>query len=317
MGLCFYVSGDIERCTLLERQNYSDISSMIKKDQDLVKSEYVAKYSPKDEKLYPVLRELKSAGNCPSAKCHNAVVTSQPSGKKLTGNSAAKSSVISWVSNPANHINVSCKLSKDIGTISLSTPQATARESSVSSTYVSVPMTAILPNLYLGSYDNAVNVRELQANGITHILSLIGNKSPVDFVQHENFPMHDGGRTDLKGVLSKVSEFVKLGQKDGNSVLVHCQWGQNRSAVVVIALMMIHQKETLYCAHKKVKNLRPVVQINETYAKQLLALEKELFGKNSLPCEWMERGEYDILSGEVTYKYEHVNSAEHRAMFDS
>jgi len=186
------------------------------------------------------------------------------------------------------------------------TPSSDVRTStgcSISSSYDAVPMTKILPHLYLGSYDDAISELELQDKGITHILSLIGNKSPVDFVQHAIFPMHDRGRTDLKRVLEKVSQFVESGQKDDNCILVHCLSGQNRSAVLVIALM-IKQKWTLYSAYNKVKVLRPIVQINEGYAKQLLTLENEIFGENTLPRNWMERGEFDVTRDEVTYKCE-------------
>jgi len=235
----------------------------------------------------------------PSAISLNAVVT-----PKSSINKHSSSSPIKWrAPNSIPQSNTFPKFWRD--QISNFTPTSEARTStgSVSSTYDAVPMTKILPQLYLGSYDDAISELELQDKGITHILSLIGNKSPVDFVQHEIFPMHDRGRTDLKRVLEKVSRFVESGQKDGNCILVHCLSGQNRSAVLVIALMM-KQNETLYCAHKKVKSLRPIVQINEGYAKQLLTLEKEIFGENTLPCNWMERGEFDITREEITYKYE-------------
>jgi len=239
----------------------------------------------------------------------NTAVTLKSSVNKLRSKRLVKSSVVSSDSKPLHQLNTTYRLRMGKRSIaSFSSPRRDETETSASSNDAPAPMTTILPGLYLGSYDDAINVSQLQANGITHILSLIGNKSPVDFVQHENFPMHDRGRTNLKGVLNKVSKFVKLGQKDGSSVLIHCLSGQNRSAVVVIALMMKNQTKTLYSAYKKVKSLRPVVQINERYAKQLLALEKEIFGKNSLPCEWMERGEVDSITGEVTYKYEKITS---------
>jgi len=185
------------------------------------------------------------------------------------------------------------------------------------STYVPVPMTCILPHLYLGTYDDAMDVLQLKSKKITHILSLIGNQSTVDFVKHQNIKMDDRGRTVLKEVLDKVSKFILQGQQDGNSLLIHCQSGQNRSPVVVIALLMKEQKQTLYRAHQTVKSLRPVVQINRSYAKQLLALEKEIFGKNSLPPDFMERGEIDPRTGVVAYKHEHVNSFQHQSMLES
>jgi len=184
-------------------------------------------------------------------------------------------------------------------------------------TYVPVPMTKVLPNMYIGSYENAMEEKVLKANGITHILSLIGRNWPSDLVKQKNISMHDLGRTNLKGVLEKVSKFMELGQEEESKILVHCHSGQNRSATVVIAHLMTYHNETLYRAHKRVKRLRPVVQINAGYAKQLLALEKEIFNRNTLPSDWMERKEVNMATGEVTYKHENMNSLQHRVMFDS
>jgi len=173
-------------------------------------------------------------------------------------------------------------------------------------TYFPLPMTRILPNLYLGSYDNAIDGPSLKAKRITHIISLIGKRPPLDFLKIESIPMHDRGRSNLKRVLEKVSKFVKFEQQEGNRILIHCLSGQNRSATVVIAILMINESKTLYSAYKMVKMLRPIIQINEGYAKQLLTLEKDLFGKNSLPSDWMERGQIDMATGEVNYKYENI-----------
>jgi len=232
----------------------------------------------------------------PSAISLNAVVTPKSSLNKHRRTSSVKGRV-------SNSIHQSRFWGDRSIDFTPSSAQRTSTGFSMSSTYDAVPMTKILPHLYLGSYDDAIDELELQDKEITHILSLIGNKSPVDFVQHAIFPMHDRGRTDLKRVLEKVSQFVESGQKDDNCILVHCLSGQNRSAVLVIALM-IKQKWTLYSAYNKVKGLRPIVQINEGYAKQLLTLENEIFGENTLPRNWMERGEFDVTRDEVTYKCE-------------
>jgi len=184
-------------------------------------------------------------------------------------------------------------------------------------TYAPVPMTKILPHLYIGSYENAMDEFELRSKGITHTLSLVGRNWHLDFVEQEAISMHDLGRTNLKEVLQKVSKFMEQGQQDKNKILVHCQSGQNRSATVIIAYLLTYHKETLYRAHKRLKRLRPLVQINQGYAKQLLALEKEIFGKNSLPSDWMERGAVNMETGEIKYKHENMNSAQHLAIFDS
>jgi len=321
--LC-YCTENIERTTLLTKP-CRRVPVVFSKRTDRVSTMSSSEDSRVSEKSLdctttehlPAVSEEKTKEYGPSAISLNAEVTFKSSVNEQIRTCSVKSCVKSHVSNSVYRLNTLSKFRVDEGSVfDPSSTHRTMTESCTSSIKAAVPMTKILPHLYLGSYDDAINEFELQKKGITHILSLVGNNSPIDFVKHEIFPMHDRGRTELKSVLKKVSRFVNLGQQDGNSVLVHCQSGQNRSAVLVIALMM-KEKKTLYRAHKTVKSLRPIIQINEGYAKQLLTLEKEIFGKNSLPFEWMERGEFNLSTGEVTYKYETVNSAQHREMFGS
>jgi len=230
------------------------------------------------------------------------------------------SSLLLWSADEDYLQNTNVELPKKDNSFSYGTvPREKSESRSIenSCSYFPVPMTKILPHLYLGSYDDAINENHLKAKRITHILSLIGKQSSVDFVQHKHSPMHDYGISDLKEVLTKVSKFMKLGQEDGNNVLVHCKCGQNRSATVVIAYLMLNTKRTLYRAHKMVKKLRPLIQINRRYAKQLLTLEKEIFGKNSLPCDWMELEEVDMATGDVSYKHENLSPGKYRLMLDS
>jgi len=193
------------------------------------------------------------------------------------------------------------------------------------SSYVPIKMTKILPRLYLGSYDNANNGVEVWDNNITHVLSLIGAKQNFEVMRYLQVPMNDRGNTNLKEVLEKVSKFFEEGQQDGHNILVNCQCGQNRSATVVIALLMKNQKKNLsvlmkdqkknlYNIHKELKRKRPIVQINVNYAKQLIELEKEILGESSLPSDWMERETFDSATGEVTYKHENMNTEQHRSL---
>merc|ERR550534_2021514 len=175
-------------------------------------------------------------------------------------------------------------------------------------------MTQVLPSLWIGSYDNATNEQELEKNGITHILCLIGSKAHIDWVNHKQYPMHDDGKSDVKKVLNDVYDFMIDGQKGSNKLLVHCQSGQNRSAVVIISFLMMKSNKTLWRAHRELKKVRPIVQVNVLYAKQLLELEEELFGATSLPSDWMER-QYDEVAEDVTYKHEDLTTQRHDALF--
>jgi len=179
------------------------------------------------------------------------------------------------------------------------------------SSYNPLPMSEVLPTLYIGTYDNTTDEEDLRRNGITHILTLVGNQSCVKGVNYKKYVMSDYGKTNIKDVLSEVYEFMEEGQKGDNKLLVHCQSGQNRSAVVIISYLMMNAKKTLYRAHRDLRKIRPIVQVNVEYAKQLLELEKELFGESSLPPNWMER-QFDEVAEELIYKYEDLKTSRHR-----
>jgi len=183
--------------------------------------------------------------------------------------------------------------------------------SSTTTSYIPLPMSEVLSTLYIGTYDNTTNEEDLRRNGITHILTLIGNQSCVKGVNYKQYVMSDYGKTNIKDVLKEVYEFMNEGQKGNNKLLVHCKCGQNRSAVIVISYMMMNAKKTLYRAHRELRKIRPIVQINVEYAKQLLELEKELFGESSLPPNWMER-QFDEVAQKLIFKYEDLTTLHHR-----
>jgi len=101
-----------------------------------------------------------------------------------------------------------------------------------------LPITEVTSQIFLGSFENAKDEKILKELGITHIISLIGPKHPVEGIKHEHKPMSDYGRTDLKQVVKTLWPFIIESQKVFNKLFVHCQSGQNRSATLVIAILM-------------------------------------------------------------------------------
>jgi len=164
-----------------------------------------------------------------------------------------------------------------------------------------LPITKLTSQLYFGSYENAKNEEQILAYKITHIISLIGPTHLIKDIKHMHYPINDYGRTNLKEVLIKLWPFIKESQQFGNSLFVHCMSGQNRSATLVIAILMRIYRKGLKDVSRYVKKKRPLVQINEQYAKQLHQMEYEIFGQTSMPDNWMEIRNVDMNTGNIYF----------------
>ena len=64
--------------------------------------------------------------------------------------------------------------------------------------------------------------------------------------------------------------FIKEAKDQNGIVLVHCKMGMSRSASSVIAYLMKEYEMNNEDALKKVRNDRPIVQPNESFARQLV-----------------------------------------------
>jgi len=174
--------------------------------------------------------------------------------------------------------------------------------------FLSTPCTKVTSQLFIGSFDDVMNEDGLRDYGITHIISLIGPQHLIKGMRHGHCPMNDFGRTDLKGVLKQLCPLIEESQLPDQALFIHCMSGQNRSATLMLAILMKMKGKKLYEAYKLLKNMRPIVQINRGYAKQLLNMELELFSSNSVSDNWMEIVSCDITSGKVTFVGESVST---------
>jgi len=173
--------------------------------------------------------------------------------------------------------------------------------SSFLSSMANPPITEVTPQLFFGSFEDAMNEVELQSRAITHTISLIGPKHQIAGMEQKHYPMNDMGKTDLGKIIDNLWTFVQQSQRPGNALFVHCMSGQNRSASIVVAILMRLKGWSLQEAFKIVKMKRPLVQINENYAKQLSQMEEELYGYTSVAKNWMEIRFADMESGKVLF----------------
>ena len=124
----------------------------------------------------------------------------------------------------------------------------------------------IIPKIWLGSGQDASNLEQLRAHGITHILNVaddVPNFHETDDdggeFEYCNLAVGDFG-TDagIARVFPTAVDFVRSALEDSDSaVLIHCANGSNRSATVTIAVVMALEGLTLQQAVMRVKEMHP------------------------------------------------------------
>jgi len=138
----------------------------------------------------------------------------------------------------------------------------------------------ILPHLFLGDMEAARALVNSNGSplGITHMINMSDRwgYSPYGTkVVLENIPLRDCGGTRItQHLLEKCFTWVDNALKENaNRVLIHCQMGVNRSAMITVGYLMTRHKMRLQTALTLVEGKRQVL-INEVYTKALEDLDK-------------------------------------------
>jgi len=160
----------------------------------------------------------------------------------------------------------------------------------------------IIPGLYLGSLDDALQNIKMQARGITHILTIAQGVKPAfpDDFRYYVISLADSESVDLLSYFSAVFQFITEAISKG-SVLVHCMAGISRSATLVIAYLMAHEKKTFYQAVELVTTKRPCVSPNSGFIAQLKLFEKLGCSINPLNPDLIKH----LLTSKLT-RYQHI-----------
>ena len=145
-----------------------------------------------------------------------------------------------------------------------------------------IPPTFILPFLYLGSAQS-LHEESLTKLGVTHILSLCNTPHyHTTSKSHKHILLRDASTQALRPYAEDVCAFVDAAQERGGACLVHCSAGASRSPAMVLAYFMLRRRCALKDAHAHIKVLRPQVAPNSGFWLQLLDMEREILGCNSL-----------------------------------
>jgi len=132
-------------------------------------------------------------------------------------------------------------------------------------------------------------VRNLQSQGITHILNVTNEPFPeavtkATGIEKMQIPINDVGIVDLIRCFSRVFRFIDSAKNTPNGkILVHCQAGISRSVSMVMAYLIwnnYNDFESCDDVLRLVRTIRPIADPNAGFGIQL---DKFLKVKKNMP----------------------------------
>jgi len=142
----------------------------------------------------------------------------------------------------------------------------------------------ITDHVFLGDFHCSVNrdtLLRLGIKGIVNCTSEIANHYPDVFAYHR-ISIDDTPNANIKVHFAKAIQFMDLARERGDAVLVHCLAGRARSATIVLAYLMKRARMPLRAAFEHVRRLKHDVRPNQGFWTQLIAFDKEVFGRKSM-----------------------------------
>ena len=141
------------------------------------------------------------------------------------------------------------------------------------------PMSQITNNLYLGNLFDAQNIQKLLKLGIKKVLSLITDTQLLkypDEIEHKLIKIEDFPKENIIQYFYECLLFID----DNKKVLVHCFAGLSRSATIVVAYIMWKNQLDFLEAIHLIEQIRPKINPNFGFVKQLRMFEKLLKENN-------------------------------------
>ena len=153
-------------------------------------------------------------------------------------------------------------------------------------------MTKICEHLYLGNFEDALNVEKLSKVGITYIINTVdalfddkmldtlgtGKEFYGDQVRYLGFYSEDEERYPILQHFEEVYNFIEEARNDNAKCLIPCRAGINRSGCLATAYYMVSKNIGPISAAQYVFNARGMLLSNEGFIERLVkfASEKDL-----------------------------------------
>ena len=147
--------------------------------------------------------------------------------------------------------------------------------------------------LYLGSYRNACDKKEIKDIGINYVLNCAAEcleSFPIG-VKYCHLKLNDTPYFKITPHLEKATSFINQAQENNGIILVHCQLGISRSTSCVIAYMIKYMGYTAMSALDFIKKKRSQVMPNFGFLQQLMVYEKNHMGTGTVKKIEKENGD--------------------------
>ena len=160
----------------------------------------------------------------------------------------------------------------------------------------------VADGLFLTNWRGADDAEQRKKLGITHIAA-VGTEFTEDDAEGIVFWKKDIGddesaEGEMAESLRDGAKFINKALRGGGRCLVHCAAGISRSATVVLAYLVIHQKKSLREALGMVLAARRPVWPNDGFMRSLIALEADVrkkYGGATISIdEYIAWGDYEL-----------------------
>ena len=141
-----------------------------------------------------------------------------------------------------------------------------------------VHLSQIFSWLYLGSFANACDLKELKRTNIKYILNCAvecKNENLPKDIKELHLKLVDEPEFNITKYFDQTNEFINKVRTAGGALLVHCKVGLSRSPTVIIAYLIKYYEFTVDSAMRFMKRKRPQIIPNEGFIQQLKEYEKK------------------------------------------
>lgn len=140
--------------------------------------------------------------------------------------------------------------------------------------------TYVTDGLFLGGVEQALSAPRLRALRITHIVNASREDGDLHLEQFQYLHINarDNTHERLTPYFAEVAQWVDNARRAGGNALIHCREGVSRSATLVLATRMIHERVPLFQAFRQLKACRQQIEPNPQFLSELRQLELSLLG---------------------------------------